>query len=104
MDSGIKTDLSAAAQTQAGRSAERRKSIEKAAEGFESFFIFSMLKEMGKTASFTKKSYAEETEMAIFYEKAADYLAKKGIGIKEVITKYLTRNDAKVFSGNGEHK
>ena len=42
--------------------------------------------------------------MSIFYEKASEFMAKKGIGIKEVITRYLTRNDAKVFSGNGEHK
>ncbi|MGA3173593.1 MAG: hypothetical protein ABSE25_04110 [Syntrophorhabdales bacterium] len=68
----------------------RQKSMEKAAEGFESFFIFSMLKEMGKTAHFGQKSYAEETEMSIFYEKVADYLAARGIGIKEVILKYLT--------------
>jgi Rod binding domain-containing protein len=104
MDGSIKTDPSAAGLTPVSANPERKKSVEKAAEGFESYFIFSMLKEMGKTATLGEKSYAEETEMSIFYEKAADYMAKKGIGIKEAITKYLTRNDAKVFSGNGEHK
>ena len=104
MDGTVKTDPAAAGLTPVSLSPDRKKSIEKAAEGFESFFIFSMLKEMGKTAQLTEKSYTQETEMSIFYEKAADYMAKKGIGIKEVITKYLTRNDAKVFSGNGEHK
>ncbi len=104
MDSAIKTDPSDLGLKPVSISPERKKSMEKAAEGFESYFIFSMLKEMGKTASFTQKSYTEETEMSIFYEKASEFMAKKGIGIKEVITRYLTRNDAKVFSGNGEHK
>jgi Rod binding domain-containing protein len=72
-------------------SAKRRQSMEKAAEGFESFFMSNMLKEMGKTAQFGEKSYTEETEMSIFYEQVGDYLAKRGIGIKEVIMKYLLR-------------
>ncbi len=29
--------------------------------------------------------------MSIFYEKVADFLAKRGIGIKEAIMKYLSR-------------
>jgi Rod binding domain-containing protein len=50
-----------------------------------------MLKELGKASQLTKKSYTEETEMSIFYEKVGDYLAKRGIGIKEAIMKYLSR-------------
>ena len=69
--------------------------MEKAAEGFESFYILTMLKELDKTAHFTEKGYTEETEMAIFYEKVADYLSKRGIGIKEVIMKYLSRKGLK---------
>jgi Rod binding domain-containing protein len=74
----------------AGKTAKER-SMEKVAESFESFFINNMLKEMGKAAHLTKKSYAEETETSLFYEKAADFLAKKGVGIKEMVMRYLER-------------
>ncbi len=92
MDSGTGIDALAGSGAASGTKAGKRQAMEKAAEGFESFFIYNMLKELDKTAQFTKKSYAEETEMSIFYEKVADCLAKRGIGIKEAIMKYLSRN------------
>ncbi len=91
MDSGTKIDGLTKSGTASGTQAGKRQAMEKAAEGFESFFICNMLKEMGKASQLTKKSYAEETEMSIFYEKVADYLSKRGIGIKEAIMKYLSR-------------
>ena len=91
MDSGTKIDALTKSGAASGMQAGKRQAMEKAAEGFESFFICNMLKEMGKTSQLTKKSYAEETEMSIFYEKVADYLSKRGIGIKEAIMKYLSR-------------
>jgi hypothetical protein len=39
--------------------------------------------------------------MSIFYEKVAGFLAKKGIGIKQVLERYADRG-AKVFKENGE--
>jgi Rod binding domain-containing protein len=39
-------------------------------------------------------------QMSMFYEKVADYLAKKGLGVKEVIAKYAERG-AKVSEMNG---
>jgi len=92
MDLGAKIDGATGSGAASDGSAKRRQSMEKAAESFESFFISNMLKEMGKTAQFGEKGYTEETEMSIFYEKVGDFLAKKGIGIKEAIMKYLSRN------------
>ena len=91
MDSGTKIDALTQSGDASNTKAAKRQSMEKAAEGFESFFISNMLKELGKASQLTKKSYTEETEMAIFYEKVGDYLAKRGIGIKEAIMKYLSR-------------
>ncbi len=84
-------------------STEKRQSIEKTAQDFESFLIYTVLKEFGKTTQFTKKSYAEETQMSLFYEKVADYMAEKGIGIKEVLAKYCQRA-ANVPAENGENR
>lgn len=104
MDLGMKTDPSAAL-LDVGKRTDTNKggSIEKTAEQFESFLIFSMLKEFGKAMNITKKSYAEQTQMSLFYEKIGDFVAKKGIGIKDMIAKYVERG-AKVLDGNGENK
>ena len=91
MDSGTKIDVLTKSGDASGAKPGKRQAMEKAAEDFESFFLSNMLKEMGKASQLTKKGYAEETEMSIFYEKVGDYLAKRGIGIKEAIMKYLTR-------------
>jgi Rod binding domain-containing protein len=74
----------------------------KTAEEFESFLLFTILKEFDRTTQFTKKSSVQETQMSIVYEKIAGFLAKKGIGIKQVLERYADRGAAKVFKGNGE--
>lgn len=71
------------------------KAKEKMAEEFESFLIFTMMKELGKIASITKKGYMEETYNTLIYEKLGDYIAKKGIGIKEMILRYMDNMDNK---------
>jgi|GEM_PF-352257 Rod binding domain-containing protein len=81
---------------------------EKVCEGFESYFIFTMLKELQKTTQLSKKKgYAEETYMSIVYEKVADFLAHQGIGIKEMLMRYADRGDAKenakVLKGSGDN-
>jgi Rod binding domain-containing protein len=104
MDLGMKIDPSAAL-FEAGKRTDTHKgeSIEKTAEQFESFLIYSMLKELEKATYSTKKSYAEQTQMSLFYEKVGEVMAKKGIGIKEMIAKYAERG-AKVLDENGENR
>ena len=81
---------------------------EKVCKSFESYFIFNMLKELQKTTQLSKKKgYAEDTYMSIVYEKVADFIADKGIGIKEMLMRYADRgNDkenAKVLKGSGDN-
>jgi Rod binding domain-containing protein len=103
MDLGMKIDPSAALFDAGPRTdTNKSESIEKTAQQFESFLIFSMLKELEKATNISKKGCAEQTQMSLFYEKIADVVAKKGIGIKEMITKYAERG-AKVFHGKGEN-
>jgi|WetSurMetagenome_2_1015567.scaffolds.fasta_scaffold43288_3 Rod binding domain-containing protein len=104
MDLGIKIDPPAAF-SDAGRRTNSNKdaSMEKTAEQFESFLIFSMLKEFEKATHSTKKSYAEQTQMSLFYEKVGDVLAKKGIGIRDMIAKYTERS-VKVSDDKGENR
>lgn len=82
---------------------KKNQSLEKTAQDFESFLIYSVLKEFEKAMHLTKKSYAEETQMALFHEKIADQLAKKGTGIREMLTKYAERA-AKVPGKIGEKR
>jgi Rod binding domain-containing protein len=86
-----------AGQTVTARQSGKRQMDSKAAESFESFLIFTILKEMGKTASVTKKSWTEDTHMSVFYEKVADALAKKGVGIKEMLSKYSGESNSKAL-------
>ena len=76
---------------------------EKVCEGFESYFILNILKEMEKTTHISKKGFKEQTYMSIVYEKAADFLAHKGIGIKEMLMKYADQGNAKVLKESGDN-
>ena len=53
---------------------------------------------MQKTTQFSKKGYTEQTYMSVVYEKVADYLADKGIGVKEMLMRYADKENAKVLS------
>ena len=101
MDLGIKLDPSIVLIENKKTGANNGEPVEKTAEQFESFLIFSMLKEVQRATSLTKKSYAEQMQMSIFYEKVADSLARKGIGIKDMIARYAERGP-KVSDMNGE--
>ena len=76
---------------------------EKVCQNFESYMVYSMLKHLEKTTKMSKKGYTEETYMAIVYEKVADFIADKGIGIKEMLMKYSDKENAKVISGSGDN-
>jgi Rod binding domain-containing protein len=102
MDSGIKISLPAIPTLHKSESINS-KATKKTAQEFEAYFILSVLKEFEKTITFTKKSYAEQTQMSLFYEKIADVMAKKGIGIKEGIERYLERDVSKVSRINDDN-
>ena len=76
---------------------------EKVCKSFESYFIFNMLQELQKTTKLSKKGYTEETYMSIVYEKVADYLADKGIGIKEMLMRYAGKENTKVLLKSGDN-
>ncbi len=104
MDLNVKTDnLMRADQLTTDRKAGKAEAAKRAGEEFESFLIFTVLKEFEKTVHHSKKGYAEQTHMSLVYEKVGDYLAKKGIGIKEMLTKYAERG-AKVSAAAADKK
>jgi Rod binding domain-containing protein len=85
--------------------AKDSKTTQKLGEDFESYFLTSMLKELDKTTHLSKKSYKDETYSSIMYEKLGEYLAKKGVGIKDMLMKYMERAESsKVFEETGDNK
>lgn len=90
-----KFDKTVSASSQADR--------EKVCQNFESFMLFSMLKYMEKTTKMSKKGYEEETYMAMMYEKVADFLAEKGVGIREMLMKYTEKEKVKVNPAIGDN-
>ncbi|MCX8111074.1 MAG: rod-binding protein [Syntrophorhabdaceae bacterium] len=76
--------------------------IEKVAQDFESFLIYTMLKEMEKTVSSSGKSFMKQTYMSVMYEKLGDYIAKKGIGIKDMVAEHMKKN-IKVLKEMGDN-
>jgi Rod binding domain-containing protein len=103
VDIGTKTDPIILSSTpQSMRTGDKGQSVEKAAESFESFLLQTMLKELDKAMRITKRSFAEDTQMSLFYEKIGDFMAKKGIGIKEMLVKYVERG-AKVSPKKSEN-
>ena len=85
--------------------AKDSKTVQKLGEDFESYFLTNMLKELDKTTHLSKKSYQKETYTSIMYEKLGEYLAKKGVGIKEMLMKYMERAEtSKVLEESGDNK
>jgi Rod binding domain-containing protein len=76
---------------------------EKVCRSFESYFILNMLQQLQKTTQLSKKGYTEQTYMSIVYEKVADYLADKGIGVKEMLMRYSDKENAKVLQKSGDN-
>jgi len=89
---------------------ERSTTDKKAAcEGFEAYLVSTMLNQLQKTTGSSEKSYAEQTYFSMFHEKVAEVVAKKGIGIKDVLMRYLDRNhdaqiNTKVLTGTADNK
>jgi Rod binding domain-containing protein len=101
----VKVEASAAQSYNELLKAKGSKSTDKLGEEFEAFFITNMLKEMDKATHVTKKGFMRETYTAIMYEKLGEYLAKKGLGVKDMMKKYMERaGDPKVFGETGDNR
>jgi Rod binding domain-containing protein len=85
-----------------GRSAKDAKA---ACEGFEAYLVSTMLNQLQKTTGASGQSYAEQTYFSMFHEKVAEFVAKKGIGIKDVLMRYLERTQSsKVSAGTADNR
>jgi len=103
MDIGTKIDPPVSTDRQASAILNNKnQSVEKVAQAFESYLLGTVLQEFAKATQMTKKSFAEETQSSLFYEKVADIMAKKGIGFKEMLLRYTERG-AKVSGKIGEN-
>jgi len=69
---------------------------EKACENFESFFVSLLMNELQKTINLSEKSFMEQNYMTMVNQKVSEFIAKKGIGIKDVLMRYLEHGGAKV--------
>jgi len=102
---GVKPGEIAAANKRLLEYVKRGKEVDpkKVAQDFESFMVFTILKELDKSISMGKKGYAENTYMAIVYEKLGDFISRKGIGIKEMLLKHMEEKKTKVSGKNGDN-
>jgi Rod binding domain-containing protein len=113
MSDGMKVNLTTAVQspsfnsygsrTISSESQNKELNIEKVAQDFESFMIFTMMKELEKTTQSSKKNYTEQTFKSIMYEKMGDCLSKKGLGIKDMIIKCKEDRNIKVLKEKGDN-
>ena len=80
------------------------KDLKSACEGFEAYLVSTVLNQLQKTTGSSEKSYAEQTYFSMFHEKVAEFVAKKGIGIKDVLMRYLERSQSsKVSAGTADN-
>lgn len=69
---------------------------EKVCENFEAFFVSILMSELQKTAGFSDKSFMEQGYMTMANQKVSEFIAKKGVGIKEMLMRYLEQGGPKV--------
>ena len=80
------------------------KDVKAACEGFEAYLVSTMLNQLQKTTGSSEKNHAEQTYFSMFHEKVAEFVAKKGIGIKDVLMRYLERaKSSKVSAGTADN-
>lgn len=81
-----------------------KKDLGKACEGFEAYLISTMLKELQKTTNLSKKENTTETYFAMVNEKLSEFIAKKGIGVKEMLMRYARpESSTKVLQGTADN-
>jgi Rod binding domain-containing protein len=87
-----------------GLKSQNAKDAKAACEGFEAYLVSNMLNQLQKTTGSSEKNYAEQTYFSMFHEKVAELVAKKGIGIKEMLMRYVERaQNAKVSDGKADN-
>jgi Rod binding domain-containing protein len=87
-----------------GLKSHSAKDVKTACEGFEAYLVSNMLNQLQKTTASSEKGYAEQTYFSMFHERVAEFVAKKGIGIKEMLMRYVERaQNAKVSNGKGDN-
>jgi Rod binding domain-containing protein len=77
---------------------------EKACQNFESFFVSLLLNELQKTISLSeKKSFMDQNYMTMVNQKVSEFIAEKGIGIKDVLMRYLEQEGVKVSHSSADN-
>ncbi len=80
------------------------KDLKAACEGFEAYLLSSMLNQLQKSVSLSEKSLAEQTYFSMLNQKVAEFAAKKGIGVKEMLMRHLGReHNTKVLDGSADN-
>ncbi len=101
VDSGIRVRESVA--TVVGR--PNTTDAKGACEGFEAYLLSNLLNQLQKTTGFSQKSQAEQTYFSMFNEKIAEVLAKKSIGIRDILMRYVEHaKNSKVSGENGDNR
>jgi Rod binding domain-containing protein len=72
-----------------GLNGKTSKDLKGACEGFEAYLVLTLLNELQKTTNLSEKSSAEQTYFSMLNEKVAQVVAKKGIGVKDMLLRYL---------------
>ncbi len=80
------------------------KDLKAACEGFEAYLLSSMLNQLQKTVSSSEKGFAEQTYFSMLNQRVAEVAAKRGIGIKDMLMRYVGRtHSTKVLGGPADN-
>jgi len=87
-----------------GLNGKNSKDLKSACEGFEAYLVFTLLNELQKTTNLSEKSSIELTYFSMLNEKVAEVVAKKGIGVKDMLLRYLQGGqNAKVLAEKADN-
>lgn len=87
-----------------GLNGKNSKDLKAACEGFEAYLVLTLLNELQKTTDLSEKSSAEQTYFSMLNEKVAEVVAKKGIGVKDMLLRYLQGGkNPKVLDGTADN-
>jgi Rod binding domain-containing protein len=78
--------------------------IGKAARMLESYFLFVLLKEMGRLARLQGGDFSTDTYTTLLFDRLADFLARRGVGLAEMLEKGLKEKVLKFYGEIGDNK